>query len=189
MFPVFPEGSFNLLYALGAGVAFGFFLERAGLGNARKLVAQFYLTDMTVFKMMFSAILTAMAGIFFLTWMGWMDFARLAFTDTYWGAQLLGGLLLGIGFVMGGYCPGTCVVGMAGSKRDALWFLGGMIGGMWLFGESFDWWESVYLSGQEGNVFLPHLFQLSYGATVFAVIVSALAAFFVAEIIENRINR
>ena len=71
----------DLLLALAIGVAFGAALEQAGLGSAKKLTGQFYLTDLTVFKVLFSAIVTAMLGLFWLARLGWIDLASIAMPD------------------------------------------------------------------------------------------------------------
>ena len=63
------EMSFIIAFVIGIG--FGFCLEKAGFGSAKKLVSQFYLNDMAVFKVMFSAIVTAMIGLFYLSWVGY----------------------------------------------------------------------------------------------------------------------
>ena len=80
MAPFYKLGAFGdeaaLLIAFVVGIGFGFFLERAGFGSARKLVAQFYLRDLAVFKVMFSAIVTAMLGLTYLAWTGYLDLSR-----------------------------------------------------------------------------------------------------------------
>ena len=97
--PLFKFGLFgeeaSLLVALVIGIGCGFFLERAGFGSARKLVAQFYLTDLAVFKVMFTAIVTAMLGVTLLGWTGFLDLSEVYLVPTYWLPQIVGGLLLG----------------------------------------------------------------------------------------------
>src|SRR6266511_5685767 len=88
----------SLAIALALGLGFGFSLERAGFGSARKLTAVFYLHDMAVVKVMFSAIVTAMAGLFVLSTAGVLDLAELYIEPTTIVAQALGGLLFGAGF-------------------------------------------------------------------------------------------
>ena len=72
--PFYKLGAFGdeagLIVAFLIGIGFGFFLERAGFGSARKLVSQFYLDDLAVFKVMFTAIVTAMLGVTYLSWAG-----------------------------------------------------------------------------------------------------------------------
>ncbi len=107
--PFYTHGLFgndaSLVVALLIGIGFGFFLERGGLGSATKLTAQFYMRDLTVFKMMFAAIITAMVGFFILSWVGLLDISHVYLSSTYIIPQTIGGLIFGAGFVMGGYCP------------------------------------------------------------------------------------
>ena len=122
--PFYKFGAFgdeaSLVAAFLIGIGFGFFLERAGFGSARKLVSQFYLDDLAVFKVMFTAIVTAMLGVTYLAWAGFLDLSLVYLVPTYWVAQVVGGLLLGVGFVVGGYCPGTSIVATATGKLDGL---------------------------------------------------------------------
>ncbi len=106
------------------GIGFGFFLEQAGFGSARKLTNQFYFKDMAVFRVMFTAIVTAMLGLFYLSALGWVDLSLVYISPTYLWPQIVGGLLLGVGFIVGGYCPGTSMVAVATGKLDALVFVG-----------------------------------------------------------------
>ena len=107
MTPLFKYGlfgeEFSLLVAFVLGLGFGFFLERAGFGSARKLVAQFYLTDLSVFKVMFTALVTAMVGVIFLNRIGFLDIGELPLIGTYMAPMVVGGLILGSGFAIGGY--------------------------------------------------------------------------------------
>ena len=104
--PLYQHGLFgestSLVFALTIGLGFGFALERAGFGSGRKLAAQFYLTDLTVFKVMFSAIVTAMVGLYILSRIGVLDLSLIYHLPTYLVPQLVGGLLFGVGFVVGG---------------------------------------------------------------------------------------
>jgi len=125
--PFYKLGAFgdeaSLIVAFLIGIGFGFFLERAGFGSARKLVSQFYLDDLAVFKVMFTAIATAMLGATYLAWAGFLDLSLVYLVPTYWVAQVVGGLVLGVGFVVGGYCPGTSLVSTATGKLDGLVFV------------------------------------------------------------------
>ena len=92
-----------LLTALAIGVAFGFVLERAGLGEPRKLLGLFYLEDFTMLKVMITAMAVAAAALSVLVAAGVLDLATLAVQPTYLWPQIVGGLVLGIGFAIGGY--------------------------------------------------------------------------------------
>lgn len=188
--PFFKYGLFgdeaSLLVAFAVGIGFGFFLERAGFGSARKLVAQFYLTDLAVFKVMFTAIVTAMLGVTYLAWVGLLDLSQVYLVPTYWGAQVVGGLLLGAGFVIGGYCPGTSVAAVGTGRLDALVYLSGILAGTLGFAAGFPLLRGLYLAGSAGEVTLPQLLHLPYGVMVFAVVLMALAGFYGAGLIEKR---
>ena len=101
--PFIPEGSAALLAGLALGVGFGFFLERAGLGDPRKLLGLFYLEDFTMLQVMFTAIAVAAAGIGALSAAGVLETESLAVQPTYLWPALVGGLVLGAGFALGGY--------------------------------------------------------------------------------------
>ena len=111
-------GTSALIAAIVIGIAFGWTLERAGLGSARKLTGQFYFTDLTVFKVMFSAILVAMLGVFWLGRIGVLDLSRVYVPETFLLPQLVGGVVFGAGFVVAGLCPGTSCVAAATGRVD-----------------------------------------------------------------------
>ena len=165
--PFFKFGLFgdemSLVVAFVIGLGFGFFLERAGFGSARKLTAQFYLTDLAVFKVMFSAIVTAMLGLFYLSWAGVVDLTLVYFGPTYLVPQIVGGLVLGVGFVIGGYCPGTSVVAMATGKIDALLFGLGILAGIFVFGEAYPAIAGLVTATPMGEVTLPQVFACAMG--------------------------
>ena len=187
--PFFKFGLFgenvSLIVAFLIGIGFGFFLERAGFGSARKLTAQFYFTDLAVFKVMFSAIITAMIGLFYLGWMGVLDLSLVYLTPTFMLPQVVGGLLLGVGFVVGGYCPGTACVGLATGKIDALVNLLGIFAGILVFGEMFPIVESFYTATPMGQVTLPQIMNIPYGVVLFAVILMAVGGFAGATLVEK----
>ena len=115
----------GLLLAMLVGTGFGFWLERAGFGSSRKLTAIFYLRDFAVLKVMFAAMVTAALGLQLLAATGHVDLDALYVPESVLWPQLVGGLLFGVGFVTGGWCPGTAAVGLASGKLDALVFLVG----------------------------------------------------------------
>ena len=175
----------SLIVAFVIGLGFGFFLERAGFGSARKLTAQFYLTDLAVFKVMFSAIVTAMLGVFYLSWAGIVDLSLVYLGSTWLVPQIVGGLVLGIGFVVGGYCPGTSVVAMATGKLDAVLFLAGVTFGIFAFGEAYPAIEALVFATPMGEVTLPEVFHLRHGLVVLLVVLMALGGFAGAEAVER----
>lgn len=170
-----------VIAALVLGFFFGFFLERAGFSSARKLTAQFYFKDFAVLKVMFTAIIVAMLGIAYLSLTGYLDMSRLFVAQTWIWPQIVGGLLLGLGFAIGGYCPGTCVAAAAIGKLDALFFMLGIFVGMFGFGFGLPSFRSFYLSGDKGHLTLSQLLNLNAGLIVLLITLVAVGAFWVAE--------
>jgi len=168
------------------GFAFGFVLERAGFGRAQKLVAQFHGTDMTVFKVMFSAIVTAMLGVTGLAALGLLDLAALSFEyPSYLWPMVTGGFLLGVGFIVSGYCPGTSVVAAASGKADGLFTVGGTVLGALLYAELQPALGRFHEAGKTGPLFLYQLVPLPPLALALLVGIMAVAAFKGAEAIER----
>jgi len=188
--PFFKFGYFgdemSLVVAVVIGLLFGFVLERAGFGNGRKLAAQFYFHDLAVFKVMFSAIVTAMLGIFYLSWAGFLDINLVYKSTTYLYPQILGGAFLGVGFILGGYCPGTSIVAMATGRLDAVMFGLGVFLGIFIFGEAYPLYAGFMFTGDMGVITVPELLGVSYGLVMLIVIIIAVVGFIGAEYVERR---
>ena len=176
-----------MIVAILIGIAFGFALERAGLGNARKLAGQFYFTDFTVFKVMFSAILVAMLGAFWLGRLGIIDLRGVYVPETFLAPQLIGGLLFGAGFALAGLCPGTACVALATGRGDGLAVVIGMFAGVLITGLAFARLQRFYESTSRGSLTLPELLHVPYGAVVFAIVLMALAGFRAVQWWESRV--
>jgi uncharacterized membrane protein YedE/YeeE len=191
--PFFEFGAFgekaSFAVALLIGIAFGWVLERSGMGSARKLSGQFYLRDMTVFKVMFTAIITAMLGVFWLGWLGIVDVSRIYVPETFIAPQLIGGLIFGAGFAIGGLCPGTSCVSAATGRADGLAVVLGMFAGVMVTGLAFERLASFYNSTARGALTIPDVTGVSYGVVVFAIVLLAIAGFRVAEALERRFGR
>jgi uncharacterized protein len=191
--PFFEFGAFGETASLGValiiGIAFGWFLERSGMGSARKLAAQFYLRDLTVFKVMFTAIVTAMLGAFWLGWMGFLDLSRVYVPETFILPQLAGGLIFGAGFAMGGLCPGTSCVSAATGRIDGFAVVMGMFAGVLVTGVFFDPLQSFYESTPKGTFTLPQLLGIGEGIVVLGIVLIAIAGFRGAEALERRSAR
>jgi uncharacterized membrane protein YedE/YeeE len=190
--PLIPQGAFGveggLLTALIIGILFGFALERSGFGNAKKLAAQFYFYDMTVFKVMFTSILVAMTGLYALGTLGWIDLNLVWLNPTFFWPQLLGGFLLGVGFIISGLCPGTSFVALASGKTDALFTIAGVFVGILLFAfglDSLPILNSLYTAPSAGTLTLPDLLGVPAIWFALGVVLMATAAFVGAEKVEG----
>ncbi len=179
-------GETSLVVAFLIGLGFGFALERAGFGSARKLVSQFYLNDMAVFKVMFTAIITAMLGVTYLSWIGVLDLSLVYLVPTFLLPQVVGGLILGAGFVVGGYCPGTALAATATGRLDAIVYGLGLYAGTFLFAELYPLFKPLHTATPMGQTTIPQYFNLPYGVVVFAVVLMAIGGFAGAGWVEKR---
>ncbi len=190
MGPLYKFGWFNFTYSLQLagliGFMFGFALERAGFGNPRKLTAIFYLKDFAVLKVMFTAIVVCNLGLLYFFLFGWIDLGRVYLLPTFIWPQIVGGLVLGIGFVMGGYCPTTSVVATMSGKLDGLIFIIGMMMGAVVFAEVFPMLEGFYTSGDMGAIRLTDVFNINSGIIAFLVCLVAVGAYWFVEKVEQK---
>jgi hypothetical protein len=179
------EGA-SLAVAALIGIAFGWVLEQSGMGSANKLAGQFYFRDLTVFKVMFTAILTAMLGIFWLGWLGFVDVSRIYVPETFLLPQLAGGIVFGAGFAVAGLCPGTSCVSAATGRLDGVAVMGGMFAGVLATGFLFDRISAFYSSTARGPLTLPDLLGVPYGVVVSGIVLIALGSFRLSEALERR---
>lgn len=157
----FPLGYTGIISGLVCGLIFGFALERAGFASACKLTAQLRFRDWAVFNVMFTAILVCAFGLYALRLAGVLSSDELFIPTAYLWATLLGGAGIGAGMAIGGYCPGTSVVGFMSGKIDGLVFFGGIILGTWVFAGAYDWLKPVLeaLPGPEAQT-MPELLHV-----------------------------
>jgi hypothetical protein len=97
----------NLLLAFIIGIGFGFVLEGSGFSSSRKLAGMFYGYDTTVLKVFFTAAIVAMLGLLFFSLFGWIDLSLVYVNPTFLWSAIVGGAIMGAGFILGGFCPGT----------------------------------------------------------------------------------
>lgn len=192
MGPLYMMGELSYAWSMALavliGMGFGFCLERSGFGDARVLVDIFYFRDFRVMRVMFSAIVTAMIALIVLSWPGLFDYTVMvnyALLKTWLWPQLIGGIVFGVGFVVGGYCPGTSMVGISSGRLDALVFFVGMFLGVWLFAGGYPWIESFYMSSAMERVTLWELFGISKELMAAIIVVFALVAFYIARKAEQ----
>lgn len=175
--------------AIVCGTGFGFVLERAGFGRADNLASIFYGRDFRVMRVMFSAIVTAMIGLYLLDVTGLMPLGNIGIIPTHLVPQLVGGLLLGAGFIIGGYCPGTSVVGAVSGKLDAALFVVGILIGSTGFIVSYDAFAGLHDKGAWGRILLHEYFHIPSGVMVLAVALFAVSAFWATSKIEAAVRR
>jgi hypothetical protein len=178
----------DLATGLMVGLGFGFVLERAGFGRADNLTAIFYGRDFRVLRVMFTAIVTGMLGLYFMDLVGFMPLSSIGLLDTYLLPQLVGGLLLGVGFIIGGYCPGTSLVASASGKVDGLLFLVGLVLGSAVFTLGFDSFAPLQKATAMGRVLIHEYLGVPAGVVVLGVALMAVGAFAAVAVVERWVN-
>ncbi|NOZ75622.1 MAG: YeeE/YedE family protein [FCB group bacterium] len=185
---IIGEG-WNFFIAFIVGIGFGFALEQAGFSSSRKLVGIFYGYDTVVLKVFFSAALVGMLGLLMFSLFDWIDLNLVWVNPTFLWSAIVGGVIMGVGFVVGGFCPGTSVCAAAIGKLDGLMFVGGIFIGIFIFAESFPLVKSLYMAGNFGHLKLSTVLGISQGFLVFLVICAALIMFWIGEAAEKRFAR
>ncbi len=190
MGPLIPNGiipvEWDSIIAILIGIAFGFVLEASGFSSSRKLAGVFYGYDFAVLKVFFTAALVALIGIYYMDYLGYVDVGQLYVHPTYlWGA-IIGGVVMGIGFVMGGFCPGTSLCAVAIGKIDAIVYVIGIMIGVFIFSELFFLFQPLYEGSFLGNVTLMDSFGINPYWFIFIFTMIAIVSFVVSDIIRKK---
>lgn len=158
---------------------FGFLLQKGGVAKFNVLIGQLLLMDWTVVKVMVSAILVGMLGVFALHSLGRV---KLHLQPTRFGANIIGGLIFGVGFALIAYCPGTGAAALGQGNWDALFGLLGLMAGSYLYAELSEWLDgTVKKWGERGKVMLPDLLHLPRTLVVLGVAAMLAAVLFALE--------
>lgn len=193
MGPLFPNGIFtgewDFVVAILLGIAFGFILEASGFSSSRNITGVFYGYNFVVLRVFFTAVIVSMVGLLYFDYFGWLELSKIFILPTYLGPMIFGGVVMGVGFIMGGFCPGTSFTAIAIGKLDGLVFAIGLYLGIYLFTMGFPLFENFFNSGNMGNVTLTDVTGISAAWFAFAFTVIALAAFWGVSFIEKRVRK
>src|SRR6056297_3311797 len=176
----------NLLLAFLIGIGFGFVLEGAGFSSSRKLAGVFYGYDTVVLKVFFTAAITAMLGLLFFSLFGWIDLNLIYINPTFLSSAIAGGVIMGAGFIMGGFCPGTSFCAASIGKIDALIFIGGIVIGILIFGEGYSLWDEFYYANFMGIPKISESLGVKDGLMALLIVLVAFAMFYVGEWAEKK---
>jgi hypothetical protein len=191
--PLIPMGfipeSWNMAIAFLLGVAFGFVLEASGFSSSRKIMGTFFGYDFVVMRVFFTGAITAMVGIIYFDYMGWLDLSMLYINPFFVYSAILGGVIMGFGFSLGGYCPGTSFAGVAIGKIDAMVFTVGLGIGIFIFSELFPFFEGIYNSHNMASATIYGILGMRNVVFGFLLILAALAMFFAGTYIEKKVKK
>jgi len=193
MGPLIPNGvipfEWDNIIAILIGIAFGFVLEASGFSSSRKLAGVFYGYDFAVLKVFFTAALVAVIGVYYMDYLGYLDVTQLYVHPTYlWGA-IIGGIIMGAGFVAGGFCPGTSLTAVAIGKIDAFVYVGGIMVGVFIFSELYSFFEPIYEGYFYGNITLEDSLGINPYWFILLFSIIAIVAFVVADFVQKRVKK
>ncbi len=187
--PSIISNEFDLIIALILGFGFGFILEQSGFSSSKKLVGLFYGYNFVVIKVFMTAGLTAMIGVLAFSHFGLLDISIVYINPTFLKSAIIGGLIMGVGFIIGGFCPGTSVCASAIGKWDGMVFILGSVFGIYFFMEIYPLISDMYFDGAMGALTMPQILGIS--EVSFALIMSAMTAgiFVMVSFIQSRVNK
>jgi hypothetical protein len=193
MGPLIPNNlipmEWNSIIAILIGIAFGFVLEASGFSSSRKLAGVFYGYDFAVLKVFFTAAVVSVIGLYYMDYLGYLDITQLYVHPTYLWAAIIGGIIMGIGFVAGGFCPGTSLCAVAIGKLDAWVYVGGILIGIFMFSELFSFIEPIYDGYFLGNITLIDTFGWNPYWFIFIFSIIAIVAFAVSDIVRKKVKK
>ncbi len=177
------------LFAVILGMGFGFALESSGFSSSRKIIGTFFGYDFVVVKVFFTAAIVASLGLLYFSYLGLVEFSTLYIQPTFLASAIVGGIIMGIGFAMGGFCPGTSLCATAVGRIDGLVFFGGMFIGVFLFSESFPLFENMYYSGSQGAKMINTVFGISPELFTFLLVLAAIGMFMGAGWVQKKVKK
>lgn len=164
-----------IIIGLITGILFGFLMQKARVVRYDKQLGALRLQDMTIIKFMLSAVMVSMVGIYALSDLGVVE---LSVKPTVIGANVIGGLLFGVGWGMLGYCPGTSLGALGEGRLDAVWGILGMLFGAGFFAEMYPALQnSVYQWGDFGKITLPEVLNMNHWILIVVFIAAAVLLF------------
>ena len=193
MGPLIPQGfianGWDFVIALLLGIAFGFILEASGFSSSRNITGVFYGYNFVVLRVFFTAVVVCMVGMVYFDYLGWMDMDLIYILPTFPGPMILGAAIMGLGFVTGGFCPGTSYTAVAIGKTDAIVFTAGLFFGIFLFSEAFPLFEGFYYGEGLGSITIGEVFGISNQLFTFIFVIIAIVAFYVTWLIEKKVRK
>ncbi|NEW81837.1 MAG: YeeE/YedE family protein [Mariniphaga sp.] len=181
--------SWDNLFAVIIGMGFGFALESSGFSSSRKIIGTFFAYDFVVVKVFFTAAIVASIGLLYFNYLGLVDFSTLYIQPTFLASAIIGGVIMGVGFAMGGFCPGTSLCAAAVGRIDGIVFFGGMFIGVFLFSESFPFFENLFYSGSQGAKMINTVLGISPELFTFLLVLAAVGMFSGASWLEKRVKK
>jgi len=179
----------NFVIATFIGMAFGYILEASGFSSSRKLAGVFYGYDFVVLKVFFTAAVVSVIGLYYMGYLNWVDISQLYVHPTFLWAAIIGGMIMGVGFLAGGFCPGTSLCAVAIGKIDGIVFVLGIMIGVFVFAELFDVLEPLFDGSNLGHITLVDTFGMSPYWIIFIFTIIAIVSFVFSDFIRKKVKK
>ena len=193
MGPLIPNGlipvEWNFVIAILIGIAFGYIMEATGFSSSRKLAGVFYGYDFAVLKVFFTAAVVSVIGLYYMDYLNFVDISELYVQPTYLYAAVIGGMIMGVGFLSGGFCPGTSLCAVAIGKIDGMVFTVGLVIGIFIFSESFSVLEPFFESSNLGHITLVDSLGISPYWIILGITSIALVAFAFSDWVRSKVKK
>jgi uncharacterized protein len=193
MGPLIPNGvipeDWNYIIAILIGFAFGYILEASGFSSSRKLAGVFYGYDFAVLKVFFTSAIVSVIGLYYMDYLNYVDISQLYVHPTYLWAAIIGGMIMGVGFLAGGFCPGTSLCAVAIGKIDGIVYTIGLAIGIFIFSESFISLEPLFERSNLGHITLVNSLGMSPYWLIFIITIIAVAAFYFSDWVRSKVKK
>ena len=193
MGPLIPNGvipeDWNYIIAILIGFAFGYILEASGFSSSRKLAGVFYGYDFAVLKVFFTSAIVSVIGLYYMDYLNYVDISQLYVHPTYLWAAIIGGMIMGVGFLAGGFCPGTSLCAVAIGKIDGIVYTIGLAIGIFIFSESFISLEPLFERSNLVHITLVNSLGMSPYWLIFIITIIAVAAFYFSDWVRSKVKK
>ncbi len=165
----------TLAYGFITGIIFGFLLQKGRVLRYDRQMGALRLKDMTIVKFMLTTVVVSMVGVYILKDLGMV---KLSIKSTVLGANILGGVIFGLGWGLLGYCPGTSGGALGEGRWDAVWGIAGMLAGAAIYAEAFPFLKRTVLTwGDYGKITLPQLLGVNHWVVIAVFVIAASGLF------------
>lgn len=144
---------------LAMGMVFGLLLEKSRVFEPAVILGQMQLRNFLMLKIFLAAVVS---GLVVVAALNGIWGVKLAPKATLYGADILGGLVLGAGIALAGACPGTVLAQIGAGYRDAWATLAGGLLGALAFTYAEPALKPVLLSGGPGKLTLHEMLGLPF---------------------------
>ena len=151
------------------GLLFGFALEKSRVFEPGVIVGQMQMRNFLMLKVFLTAVAT---GAVVLAALNGFGVVKLQPKAALYAADIVGGLILGVGIALAGACPGTILAQIGAGYRDAWFTLAGGLAGAVAYSYAEPSFKGTMLAANSGRLIFSDLIAIPYwqGALALAAV-------------------